>query len=202
MLTTESVLSASEGTILLNILKFPFLSQDDCKSIDSLIERNQTSHAGSMQKYTIDVLTSLNNFLQNICLKELIPIINELFYFGKSNEYEIYTAHLILYKFNGEGEKSLKLHTDDSDITVTITLETDELEGSELEFMGTSEYGNAKLVKNFDRIRKSIQSSLESHKISLKSGDCLIHRGNHPHQTTVIKHGSRKTLVIWLKKKL
>lgn len=198
-MTPEDIITHSESTAVLNVFCFPYISHGECdKMVRLALENSNKLHNGSMQKYTIDIVDVFGDFIKEELLPELVPCINKLFYFGKENQYTVYTAHVICYASSSSGEKDLKLHVDDSDITVNITLEANDLEGCEVEFFGTTEYGNNSL-RSFERLRNKIHPE-QGNKIQMDVGNCLIHRGNHPHQTLLIRRGTRKALIIWLKK--
>lgn len=133
-------------------------------------------------------------------MRELIPRINELFDKSERVVYDLYTAHAILYNAEGQGEKKLKLHVDDSDVTINFTILADNLEGSELEFVGATPYGNAHCEKHFERQRIAASQQQTVTRLKLSVGECLLHRGSHPHQTTLITKGARIAIIIWLRK--
>jgi hypothetical protein len=198
-MTPEDIISNSESTLVLNVFGFPYIPRGECEQMVSIALQNTANvHHGSMQKYTIDVVETFGQFIKEKLLLELTPSINKLFYFGEENQYQVYTAHVICYSSAPPGEKSLKLHVDDSDITVNITLEANDLDGCEVEFFGTTEYGNNSL-RRFERLRNKIHPE-QGNRIQMDVGRCMIHRGNHPHQTLPIRRGTRKALIVWLKK--
>ena len=201
ILTFNDIISTSDY-VLLNIFNFPYLKNEECsKLLDTVFSQSIIRHEGSMQKYTIDVTSVLKDFLYNRCIPELTPIISNLFYNGNNCLFTVYTAHIICYSYEGEGEKNLKIHTDDSDITVNITLESTDLEGCEVQFHGTTMFANTELIKHFGRAQRGI-GSYSTQRIAMKVGECVLHQGNHPHQTLQIKRGVRKALIIWLKKNI
>jgi hypothetical protein len=188
-----------QPNILINVFQFPLLTQDQCENITKIILNNINNypHYGSMQKHTVDITTLLADFIQ-----DYIPLItskiNEFYDFGKKIPYFIYTAHSILYKANGAGEKALSIHTDDSDITVNIPIHMKDLLGSELRFMGSTPYGNSIYERHFEKYR--IKDPIAVNSISHKLGSYVIHRGEHPHETSAIYNGERIALVFWLKR--
>lgn len=194
----ESILEQSENTILANIIQFSLFSEDKCNEYVNIISKNANNspYHGSMQKHTVDVSILLKENLQLLLQSKLLPIINNFFNDGIQQKYVIYTAHAILYKSKGMGERSLNLHTDDSDITINITLNTNNLEGNELEFYGSTPYSSS-ILKKFERFRLKEDKII---RIQHKIGSCLIHKGNHPHLTRPILNGDRIGLVVWLKK--
>ena len=200
--TTDSILETSEKIALINVFQFPFLSETECQSMTKTIldNRYRFPHDGSMQKYTVDATTILGDVLYNRILKDLTPTINMLFDFDQSQSYSLYSAHAVIYSASGEGEKGLSLHVDDSDITVNITLHASNLCGSELSFTDTTEYGNEFCLKNLDKMRKKIENTFTVTQFKTTVGNCILHRGSHPHSTTGIYTGERITLILWLKK--
>jgi len=193
-------MDTSEDTIISNIFHFPYMDDEKCERLSSIILKNQqeSPHNGSMQKYTTDIYKVSPDIIHTI-VDNLIPKINSLYDFDKKQEYYIYNSHGIIYKTNGSGEKKLNLHVDDSDITINITLNTDNLKGNILRFHGITEYGNIFCKKNFERIQNT-QIYSKTDILPIK-GDCIIHRGSHPHETLPIEDGMRIALIIWLKKK-
>jgi predicted 2-oxoglutarate/Fe(II)-dependent dioxygenase YbiX len=123
-----------------------------------------------------------------------------LFDFDQPQSYNLYTAHAIIYSASGEGEKGLSLHVDDSDITVNLTLHASNLSGSELSFTNTTEYGNEFCLKNLDKMRQKIENTFTVTQFKTTVGNCILHRGSHPHSTTGIYTGERIALILWLKK--
>jgi len=153
-----------------------------------------------MQKHTVDATNILGDIIYNRILNDLTPTINMLFDFDQPQGYSLYTAHAIIYSASGEGEKGLSLHVDDSDITVNITLHASNLSGSELSFTNTTEYGNYFCLKNLDKMRQKIENRFTVTQFKTVVGNCILHRGSHPHSTTGIYTGERIALILWLKK--
>ena len=133
-------------------------------------------------------------------VKDLIPTINLLFDFGQLQSYYVFSAHAIIYSASGSGEKKLSIHVDDADITVNITLHSSELNGSELAFRGTTEYGNDFCAANLEKLRLKIEGSGAVTQVKQTVGNCILHRGSHPHCVTDISAGERVALILWLKK--
>jgi len=198
----ETILETSERTALINVFQFPFLTETECQGITNTILENRYRfpHDGSMQKHTVDATTILGDILHNRILKYLTPTINMLFDFDQPQSYTLYTAHAIIYSASGEGEKGLSLHVDDSDITVNITLHSSNLTGSELSFTDTTEYGNEFCLKNLDKMKQKIEKTFTVTQFKTTVGNCILHRGSHPHSTTGIYTGERIALILWLKK--
>ena len=198
----DSILETSEQTALINVFQFPFLTDTECQSMTKTIleNRHQFPHQGSMQKHTVDATGILADVLDNRIMKDLQPVINMIYDFNQPQDYSVYTAHAIIYSASGEGEKGLSLHTDDSDITVNITLHASNLSGSELSFTNTTDYGNDFCLKNLDKMRQKIESEFTVTQLKTTVGNCILHRGSHLHSTTGIHTGERIALIIWLKK--
>lgn len=198
----DTILETSEQTALINVFQFPFLTEAECQSITKTIldNRHKFPHEGSMQKHTVDAMAILTDVLRNRILKDLMPTINMLFDFNQPQSYTLYTAHAIIYSASGEGEKGLSLHVDDSDITVNITLHASNLCGSELSFTDTTEYGNDFCLKNLEKMRQKIENTFTVTQFKTTVGNCILHRGSHPHSTTGIYTGERIALILWLKK--
>lgn len=198
----DTILETSEQTALINVFQFPFLTDTECQSITKTIldNRYRFPHEGSMQKHTVDATAILADVLRNRILNDLMPTINMLFDFNQAQDYSLYTAHAIIYSASGEGEKGLSLHVDDSDITVNITLHTSNLSGSELSFTDTTEYGNEFCITNLEKMRKKIENTFTVTQFKTTVGNCILHRGSHPHSTTGIYTGERIALILWLKK--
>jgi hypothetical protein len=190
-----------QPNVLINVFQFPALTKDECENMTKTVLKNKHTypHYGSMQKNTIDITNLLADFIQ-----EYIPLIrskiNDLYDFGKKIQYSVYTAHCILYNANGDGEKALSMHTDDSDITLNIPIHMKDLLGSELRFMGSTPYGNSICETYFEK--KRVKDPLAVNSIRYQLGSCVIHRGDHPHETSAIYNGERIALVFWLKRVL
>lgn len=203
-LSLESILAYSEATVLLNIFQFPFLSKAECDEMAHVLRAHRAthSHGGSMQKYTVDATRLMSSFVKKRIVKEVVPIVNALFDFGKPVEYLLHTAHAVMYSAQDEGEKSLKLHRDDSDITLNITLAATNLAGNEICFVGTLPFGNDSCVQAFEKMRKRLDDGHTPHPVEPpKEGHCLLHRGDHPHSTNAIEQGDRMALIVWLKRR-
>lgn len=203
ILSLDSIIEYSEATVLLNIFQFPFLSRSECENVvEILLAHKKThSHNGSMQKYTVDATRLINGFVNDRIFAEVLPVINALFDFGKPVKYSVFTAHAVIYSAEGEGEKSLKLHKDDSDITLNITLASNGLVGNEVCFLGTTPFGNEACVQRLEKARARLDDGHTSRPVPPPLvGDCLLHRGEHPHSTRAIEAGDRIALIVWLKR--
>lgn len=198
----EAFLETSDSSALFNVYSKPLLNISDCDAYTNILLKHRYSHPheGSMQKHTIDASSLLSSEL-NLLVKTLTPAINELFYENNQNTFDIFTAHGIYYDANQEGEKNLDIHKDDSDITINITLMTENLIGNQVRFQQTTEYGNSFCRNHYERLRLKCHNSYQVLAISPKVGDCVLHRGDHPHETSVIWEGRRLALILWLKKK-
>jgi hypothetical protein len=202
MMSIESILETSENSLLFNVFQRPMLSKEQCAELTQKVldHRYTHKHEGSMQKHTVDISSFLGEFLQET-LQTLIPSINDLFYFGEENLYSLVTAHAILYSATGEGEKSLNTHIDDSDITLNLTIQSENLSGSELYFLDSTEYGNTLCNEQFGKIKQTLDTRIHVNSLRTELGTCILHRGNHPHSTSTIHSGNRIALILWLKKK-
>jgi hypothetical protein len=200
-MSLQNIVSTSETSVLFNVFQLPFLSKEKCVELTTTILAHRYSHPheGSMQKHTIDVTSFLNDFLKET-LHRLVPSINDLFYFGKQHTFHLYTAHAIYYSAEGEGEKGLNTHVDDSDVTINLTLMTESLSGSEVRFLDSTDYGNDYCKQHFGRMKEKLDAGMHLHSIAPEVGTCLLHYGNHPHLTSPIYTGKRLSLILWLKK--
>lgn len=201
-MSVEDIVSTSENSVLFNVFQMPFLSDEQCKGMAKQVldHRYTNKHESSMQKHTVDVTSFLGGFLKDT-VETLTPTINNLFYFEQPNTYSLYTAHSIIYSATEEGEKQLGIHVDDSDITVNITLMTEDLRGSELGFWDSTEYGNDFCLQHFEKVKQNLSRQTRNNTLNPQVGWCLIHRGDHPHCTFSIQRGKRMALILWLKKK-
>lgn len=198
----ETFLETSETSVLFNVFHTPFVSPTNCEDYTRLLLKHRYSHPheGSMQKHTIDASSLLSSEIKSI-VDELTPTINTLFYENKDHSFNIFTAHAVLYDAHNEGEKSLDVHKDDSDITINITLMTENLVGNQVRFQQTTDYGNEFCRTHFERMRQKTHTSYQVLALSPTIGDCILHRGDHPHETSVIWEGRRLALILWLKKR-
>jgi hypothetical protein len=201
-MSVQDIVSTSENSVLFNVFQLPLLSNEKCQELTKTIlaHRHTHPHEGSMQKYTVNVSSFLGDFLKET-LENLIPSINNLFYFGKETAFSLYTAHAVYYSAEGEGEKELRTHVDDSDITINITLMTESLSGCEVRFLDSTEYGNEFCIKHFGKMKEKLDAGMHLHSIKPEVGTCLLHFGHHPHLTSPIYSGKRLSLILWLKKK-
>lgn len=185
-----------QPNILINVFQFPLLSKDECAQTRELILKNKDCpQNGSMQKHTVDMIKSCDIIQQH--MPTIISKINHLYDFDKKINYSLYAAHAVMYNASN-GEKALALHKDDSDITVNILIHTENLIGSELRFMGSTPYGNTECKKHFEKNR--VKHPLAINTVSQEVGSCIIHRGDHPHETSAIYNGERISVILWLKK--
>jgi len=200
-MSLQEIVSTSETSILFNVFQLPFLSHQKCAELTKEILSHQIAdvNQNSMQKYTIDVSHFLADFLKESLERLRVPI-NDLFYFGENHSYSIFTAYSIYYSAKGEGEKMLNTHVDDSDITVNITLMTENLNGCEVHFTDAPDYGNDYCIKHFAKMKKKLQSFSTISSIKPEVGNCILHYGNHAHMTTPIQSGKRVSLILWLKR--
>jgi hypothetical protein len=199
----QALLDHSDQTALINVFQFPFLTTTECETMTKIIldNRYRFPHESSMQKHTVDATSVLGDVLYTRVVKDLIPTINLLFDFGQLQSYYVFSAHAIIYSASGSGEKKLSIHVDDADITVNITLHSSELSGSELAFRGTTEYGNDFCAANLEKLRLKIEGAGAVTQVKQTVGNCILHRGSHPHCVTDISAGERVALILWLKKK-
>jgi hypothetical protein len=203
-LDVEKVLEQSENTALQNIFSFPFLSDDECEQLVQVILKNRASnqqaHRGSMQKYTVDVIQLLSEFLKQRIHDEIFPLVNALFDDGEDVRYAFFTAHAVIYSASeASAEKALAIHQDDSDITLNFTLRSRDLAGCHVNFIGTTPFGNKPCFERYERMRLKLQEKQATQSVALPQGHCMIHRGSHLHETSRITQGERIALIVWLK---
>jgi len=84
--------------------------------------------------------------------------------------------------------KSLQLHTDDSDITINLCLQTD-CEGTQVRFHG---HRSTKIYKP-DYWAGEVD-------ITPQKLWALVHEGQHQHETLPVQSGERWNVVLWFKK--
>jgi hypothetical protein len=189
----------NQPNILINVFQYPLLTHDECETITKIVLHNRHNypHTGSMQKHTLDVRNLLADFIQEY-IPQITSKINDLYDFGEKIQYSVHTAHSIFYNANGDGEKALSIHTDDSDITINIPIHMKNLLGSELRFIGSTPYGNSICKTHFEKNR--IKDPLAVNSLTHSIGSYVIHRGDHPHEISAIYSGERIALVFWLKR--
>lgn len=188
-----------QRAVLMNVFQFPLLSSDECQKLTNIVQNNRYNfpNNGSMQKHTVDITLLLSDFIQKY-MPGIISKINILYDFGMPVDYNVYAAHAIIYSTTN-GERALSAHTDDSDITVNIPIYMNQMLGSDLRFIGTAPpYGNSVCIEHFERGR--VRHSHAVNSISHQLGSYILHRGDHPHETSAIYGGERITLVFWLKR--
>ena len=195
----ESILEASERSVLFNVFTYPCLSDSECAAVLGSVGDHKTQALeGSYQKHTVEVSGLLSSYLHDELLPRILPHVADLFDFGVKKSYSLHLAQIITYSGAGAGEKALKLHVDDSDITVNIALHVSDLVGNAIEFFGPTAFGNSHCATALGKHQRKLAAH-DSIKIVPRQGYCLLHRGSHPHKTHLILAGERKTLVLWLK---
>jgi len=189
----------NQQNVLINVFEFPLLTEEQCEDMTNKVLNNRYNypHHGSMQKHTVDITNLFGNFIQDN-MPIITSKINELYDFGNKIDYYVYTAHAIIYNSDGTGEKALSIHTDDSDITVNIPIHLKDVLGSELRFIGSTPYGNSICKSKLEKHR--VKNSLAVNSITHRIGSYIMHRGDHPHETSAIYNGQRISLIFWLKR--
>jgi hypothetical protein len=117
-------------------------------------------------------------------------------YFGMSPEnLDIHACFAVAY--SKDANTKLRLHVDDSDVTLNICLEkSDDLKGTDVVFHGSEALSSlpklnfGSLVGPVDQLRTSI---------NVPAGWVAIHRGRHAHETTSLQQGSRLSVICWFK---
>eukprot|EP00470_Lotharella_oceanica_P003848 CAMPEP_0170176620 /NCGR_PEP_ID=MMETSP0040_2-20121228/9452_1 /TAXON_ID=641309 /ORGANISM="Lotharella oceanica, Strain CCMP622" /LENGTH=207 /DNA_ID=CAMNT_0010418995 /DNA_START=109 /DNA_END=729 /DNA_ORIENTATION=+ len=150
----------------------------DLDSLAEVIKKNSSlTSSNTLHKTTTNDSFVPNKYMVNF-IDRMTPLLNQYFGFSKSNRFEFNHYFGVVYgtKYN----KNLKLHRDDSDVTINLCL------------------------KNNTRTLLSLQTSWSAGEIEipLQEGEIVIHSGNVPHQ--VIFRGSadgtvpeRVNLIVW-----
>lgn len=126
-------------------------------------------------------------------LQESNGLIRE--HFGMSSgDLEVHACFAVLY--SPEANQILKLHRDDSDVTLNICLErSDDLEGTEVVFHGTEGLKHPKLNHTPTFMPYDKAKTL----VNVPKGWVAIHRGCHAHETTPLRQGHRLSVICWFK---
>ena len=91
-------------------------------------------------------------------------------------------------------EKALKLHVDDSLITINLCLGVEGFAGSELLFTGHQPTCLPAITRAQHSLRLPATHEFE---VMPRAGHALIHFGRHPHRTVPIRSGERDNWVLW-----
>jgi len=160
------------------------VSTDEVDSLINEFQKLQNDHTNTLHRYSVDVTKS--SFPHKKIFTFCTPWISTLWKIEPTN-LKFHGGFIIHY---GEGTNdSLKLHTDDSDITINFCLYAN-CEGSQVHFFGKKP--TAIMQPQFD-LDRTIH-------IQTHSRWALIHLGSHQHETTPIIEGDRWNVVLWYKK--
>lgn len=107
-----------------------------------------------------------------------------------------HSSHAIGYGLTGQRELKLKLHVDDSRLTVNLCLGCPGFNGSELYFTGSQKVRFPPVAALQRRLPAGSEVS-EARAVCVP-GRALLHLGCHPHRTVPIKGGSRINWVLWM----
>lgn len=136
----------------------------------------------SMNKYGLVLnLVGMKDTLSSLLLEYLLPISQLVFPVEGS---AVSDHHSFIVSYDTTRDKSLDMHTDDSDITWNICLGKEGFTGSGLTFCG--------------RLADADHRQCKGH-YSHVLGRALIHLGHHRHGADVITGGERHNLIIWCK---
>ena len=110
---------------------------------------------------------------------------------------ELFTAFAIWYKHDdGLANSGLRLHQDDSDLTVNLALRSDQ-DGCKVRFEGAQH-----LTQPLPRGGGGAPGAYSPYtEVDLPPGYALLHRGRHPHDVTPIEAGERWSLILWYKRR-
>ena len=107
---------------------------------------------------------------------------------------ELFTAFAIWYKHDdGLANSGLRLHQDDSDLTVNLAL-LSEQDGCKVRFEGAQ---HLTLAGSSLSNRAGVYTPFTE--VDVPPGYALLHRGRHPHHVTPIEAGERWSLILWYK---
>ena len=110
---------------------------------------------------------------------------------------ELFTAFAIWYKHDdGLANSGLRLHQDDSDLTVNLAL-LSEQDGCKVRFEGAQHLTLA--GSSLSNRAPGVYTPFTE--VDVPPGYALLHRGRHPHHVTPIEAGERWSLILWYKAK-
>jgi hypothetical protein len=206
---------ADESLLLYGILDVPVLAPAAAAALAADTRRmlaaagRAEDRVGSMHKYGTE-LESCHNVLVAEMVGVLAPIIEMVFLSrcppsvappagaSAASLHWPHSAHAIGYGTAGARERTLKLHVDDSDITINLCLGTEDFTGSELSFTGWQPVTWPAIAAAQRRLhRDPTAADKELQGVRPRAGRALIHRGSFPHRTSPIVSGERFNWVLW-----
>jgi len=113
------------------------------------------------------------------------------------DELETHAAFAVSY--SPDGNRNLKLHRDDSDVTLNLCLhQSYDLAGSKVLFHGNDELNSLPQPLTYQGDIKGPHDTLQTF-VDVPVGWVAIHNGHFPHETTPLSEGSRLNVILWFK---
>lgn len=143
----------------------PLAPRDKYQTQDVILSESDNPMIARLWKEMLPNLMNLENSIREEWWINQVSMDTELSYYGFIVKYELGV------------QESLRLHTDESDITISVRL-NDNYKGCVLEFP-----------------RQNIQNS------EVPIGDAMIFPGSitHPHHVHPLEEGTKYTLTVWLR---
>jgi hypothetical protein len=129
------------------------------------------------------------DFPFSVILNHVAGALQNYFDVNSLEELRMDDAFCVHYNTSQKDSSGAK-HTDPSDITINMCLETsDDIEGSQVKFYGT---------KNLHDLPPLKDDSASAFLVKQRPGYATIHWGDHPHETLPIKRGRRTNIIMTL----
>lgn len=162
-------------------------SQEEVDSFLLNFQKLRNDHTNTLHGYSVDVHKS--SFPHAKVLAFCEPWIKSVW---EIPEESLHLHGGFIIKYGAGGDSNLKLHVDDSDITINFCLFEEECEGSQIRYYG-------KMATAISKPQVDIHRNIL---IQPRAKWALIHLGSHQHETMPIIKGIRWNVVLWYKKKM
>ncbi|CAD7930323.1 unnamed protein product [Amoebophrya sp. A25] len=167
-----------------NVYAFPLFTDEFC---DLLVHEVRGVHASQLKVQRPNSMNNYGVILNDVGLEPLMDSIQELLRplgearFGAAGS-NWDGHHSFIVQYSPAKDTHLDMHTDDSDVTINISLGIGEFAGSEVRFCGKMGEADHRKNKCVWRNRKGI---------------AIMHLGRHRHGAMDILEGERMNLIIW-----
>lgn len=215
---------ADEAIVLAGVLSIPVFSDAGAARLSALttdLVGMGGDAVGSMHRYGTDLMDQATKARQpgfqsllDSMQRALEPVLDALFISGGSaaglpasgsdggwapQRLRCVSGHAIAYGVEPGRERALRLHVDDSLVTVNVCLGVPGFTGSELHFSGSQELAWPALARAQRKQRAAAGPGADAVDLRVRPvpGRALLHFGRHPHRTAPIESGTRVQWVNW-----